>query len=375
MKKTISIISLTFGLLLFVQILGSWTTLRLTWNSGDSKFPAVAVDSSENVHVVWQDDTSANKEIYYKKGSSGGSSWTFQRLTWTSGESSHPSIAIDSNNHIFVVYEDDTPGNIEIYLKKSTNGGTTWSTQRLTWNSGNSGYPCIAVDSSDNVCLVWHDSSQYNNEIFFKKSTDGGSSWMTKRLTWNSGLSNFASVAAHSSGNFYVVWREHTPGNEEVYFAKSNDGGTSWTAKRLTWNAGRSLNPDIALGSDGVIHVTWYDTSQGDYEIFYKKSNNNGTSWTTKRLTWNPSFSNGSKIAIDSSNAIHIVWEDFSPSNWNVFYQKSTDGGMSWSQQRISWSDGVSVEPEITISSSDVLYIVWTEFGPGNPEIYFKKQY
>jgi hypothetical protein len=375
MKKTVYIISLALSLFLFVQILESWTTVRLSWTSGDSRYPAVAVDSSENIHVVWQDDSSANKEIYYKKGSSGGSSWTFQRLTWTSGDSSYPSIAVDSNNHIFVVWEDASPGNIEIYFKKSTNGGTSWTTKRLSWNSGYSKYPCIAVDSSDNIFLVWHDSSQGNNEIFFKKSTDGGSSWMTKRITWNSGISDQASVAAHSSGNIYVVWREHTPGNAEVYFQRSTNGGTSWTTKRLTWNAGMSLRPDIALDSNGYIHVTWYDTSQGDYEIFYKKSTDNGTSWITKRLTWNPSFSQGPKIATDSSNAVHVVWQDYSPSNWNAFYKMSTDGGLNWSQQRISWSDGVSVEPEITISPSEKIYIVWTDYSPGNPEIYFKKNY
>jgi hypothetical protein len=353
----------------------TWTTKRLTWNSGDSDRPSVAVDSLENIHIVWEDESSGNKEIYYKKGSNGGSSWTTKRLTWNNGESSHPFIAVESNDHIFVVWEDDSPGNFEIYFKKSTDGGATWTTKRLTWNSDYSKNPCIAVDSGDNIYLVWHDSSKGNNEIFFKKSINGGSTWITKRLTWNLGLSNYPSAAAYSTGNIYVVWRETTPGNEEIFFKKSTNGGTSWTTQRLTWNSGRSLNPDIALDSNGNIHVTWYDDTPGDYEIFYKKSTDNGTNWMTKRLTWNDSFSEGSKIATDSTDAVYIVWEDFSPSNWNIYYKNSTDGGVNWTQKRISWGSGISVRPEIAISSNDFIYIVWTDYSPGNPEIFFKRNY
>jgi len=53
-----------------------WTPAkRLTWNSGFSYFPTIAVDSTGNLHVVWQDDTPGNPEIFYKKGTDAGSVW------------------------------------------------------------------------------------------------------------------------------------------------------------------------------------------------------------------------------------------------------------------------------------------------------------
>jgi hypothetical protein len=30
--------------------------------------PAMAIDSSDTIHVVWNDDTPGNTEIYYKNG-------------------------------------------------------------------------------------------------------------------------------------------------------------------------------------------------------------------------------------------------------------------------------------------------------------------
>lgn len=41
---------------------------RITWTLDDSRYPAVAVDSAGNIHLVWNDLTPGNEEIYYKKG-------------------------------------------------------------------------------------------------------------------------------------------------------------------------------------------------------------------------------------------------------------------------------------------------------------------
>jgi hypothetical protein len=99
---------------------------------------------------------------------------TAQRLTWTSGFSGEPDIAIDSNNVIHVVWYDNRPGNNEIYYKNSSDGGTTWmASEKLTWNSGDSGWPDIAADPSGNLHLVWYDDTPGNREIFYRRFIKG----------------------------------------------------------------------------------------------------------------------------------------------------------------------------------------------------------
>ncbi len=68
-----------------------------------------------------------------------------------------------------------------------------------------------------------------------------GDTWTTnKRLTNNAGASFYPAIAVDGS-NIYVVWEDDTPGNPEIYFKKSDDGGATWTTnKRLTNNAGDS---------------------------------------------------------------------------------------------------------------------------------------
>jgi hypothetical protein len=61
---------LAIGLYLFAQAAqADWTpTKRITWTSGGSWLPAIGVDSFHNLYVVWEDQTPGNYEIYYKKG-------------------------------------------------------------------------------------------------------------------------------------------------------------------------------------------------------------------------------------------------------------------------------------------------------------------
>lgn len=169
---------------------------------------------------------------------------------------------------------DFTPGNHEIYYIKSTNSGTSWTTgKRLTWTSGSSQLPAIAADPSDNLHLLWNDETPGNNEIYYKKSTDGGATWTaSRRLTSTSKDSYSAAVALDSSSHIHVVWHDYTPGNIEIYYMQSTDGGTTWTAsKRLTATSGYSMWPDVAADASGNLHVVWHDHTPENVEIYYMK--------------------------------------------------------------------------------------------------------
>jgi len=369
MKKRellIIVVSLFFFLLTQSLPAQTWqSTKRLTWNSGESRVPAIATDSGGNIHVVWHDNTPGNWEIYYKRSTDGGSTWTTQRLTWNGGKSEYPAIATDLDGNVHVVWNDNTPGgDMEIYYKRSSDGGSTWTIQRLTWNSENSYVPAIAIDPSGNIHVVWHDNTPGNYEIYYKRSTDGGSTWQpTKRLTWNSGHSSITAIAIGPGRNIHVVWEDESSGNSEIYYKRSTDGGSTWQpTKRLTWNSGDSHYSAIATDPSGNIHLVWQDKTPGNYEIYYKRSTDGGSTWQpTKRLTWNSGGSWYPAIATDSSGNIHVVWCDHTTSDSEIYYKRSSDGGSTWTTQRLTWNGVYSELPAIATDPSENIHIVWTD--------------
>ncbi len=372
------IVILSIGILLLAGF--GWAPLvlnpRITWTSGDSECPNIACDSSDNLHVVWSDFTPGNYEIYYKKSTDGGTTWSAnRRLTWTSGSSWTPAIAVNGDKNVYVVWYEDMPGNSEIYFKKSTDGGANWTTNmRLTYNTGWSYGPDIAVDSLGRLHVVWFDSTTGDHEIYYKKSSNGGTNWTASRqLTNNAGLSYCPRIAAFSTNSLHLVWSDSTPGVTEIYYKKSSDGGANWsTSKRLTWTSGDSVNPDIAVDSSGNPHVAWRDNTPGNEEIYYKRSADKGTSWSSdKRLTWNSGTSRNPSIAIGLPDDIHVVWDDDTPGNYEIYYKGSFDGGANWSASfRETGNSGASTSPSIVFNSQGILHVVWYDYTPGNYEIY-----
>src|SRR4030042_4707947 len=179
MKKfrEISITVVIFLLLFSVVAYGdTWTkNKRLTNNSSSSMGPAIAAHGS-NIYVVWQDTPPGNFEIYFKKSVDAGATWTTdRRLTNNAGDSVSPAIAVDGSN-IYVVWQDNTSGNFEIYFKKSVDGGATWTTKKLTNFGFDSLSPAIAVDGS-NIYVVWYGRDIFescNHTVYFKNSQNGG---------------------------------------------------------------------------------------------------------------------------------------------------------------------------------------------------------
>jgi hypothetical protein len=148
--KRMGLIVLAIETLLLAQVArADWMpSQRLTWTSGASAVPQIAVDSIGIIHLVWPDYTPGSPEIYYRRSKDKGSTWTTkQRLTWTSSDSLYAVIAADTSSRIHMVWQDMTSDNCDLYFKRSTNAGGSWSTgQRLTWTSGYPA-PAIAVDS------------------------------------------------------------------------------------------------------------------------------------------------------------------------------------------------------------------------------------
>jgi hypothetical protein len=350
----------------------SWIKRRLTYNASSSDTPVIA-RSGNNVHVVWVDLTPGNAEIFYKRSTDNGATWgKSKRLTNNAGASWQPSLAV-SGSKIHVVWVDDTPGNNEIFFRRSSDNGASWAkTKRLTYTTGSSFSPTVAVSGSD-VHVVWGDTTPGNWEVFYRRSSNDGATWGKKRrLTKDTGVSTNPSIGV-SGSDIHVVWEDNRPGNLEIYHKRSTDNGATWSkAKRLTVTAGTSRYADIEV-SGSFIHVVWRDETPGNKEVYYLRSTDNGATWgSTRRLTNNAGNSERQAIAVSGSN-VHVVWQDDTPGNLEIFYKSSSNNGAKWVKKvRLTHKIGESRSPDPAASGTNV-HVVWTDSKPSNFEIFYKR--
>ncbi|MBN2434899.1 MAG: exo-alpha-sialidase [Spirochaetes bacterium] len=372
---------------ILIQFLGypvlsaEWLTKRLSATPGDSDKAAIAVYSS-NIHVVWAEDAvpTGNYEIFYKKSHDNGSTWGAEKcLSWNSGPSTNPVIAA-SGMSLHVFWQDATPGVYQIFYKRSIDNGDTWSNiLRMSYTPGGSLYPAAAV-WGESIHVVWSNYTQngLNFEIWYKKSADNGDTWTSaKRITYNSGKSSTPSIAIYES-NIHIAWQDDNPGNYEVFYKKSEDGGINWTTShRLSFTPGLSQAPSIAV-SNNNIHIVFKDASTGYYNIHYRRSLDNGESWLGKSLTSESLYGCKAPSIAASGPILGLVYfkyEGATDQRLDIWYQRSIDNGNSWNEeQQITFSPGESWRPRISISGKyySTVHVVWDDSSVGNYEVFYK---
>jgi hypothetical protein len=300
---------------------------------------------------VWQDNQGrASNDIFYKGNTI--AFYPFVDVTRTNaGTSANPAVATSGNN-MYIVWEDDTSGNFEILYRRSTDGGANFGENgvaiNLSNNAGTSTIPFVAA-SGNNVYIVWEDDTSGNFEILYRRSTDGGANFgATINLSNNAGVSANPAIAL-SGNNVYVIWQDDTPGDGDILYRRSTDGGASFDATiNLSNNAGTSTIPFVAASGNNV-YIVWEDDTSGNFEILYRKSTDGGASFdATVNLSNNAGFSAAPAIAVSGDN-LYVVWHDNNDTPVNeILYRRSSDGGASFNAViNLSNNAGSSNNPDV----------------------------
>lgn len=312
--------------------IGSWETAVALSNSGelDTSYNPVDIAAIGNyvyVAIAWRSSSSYDYEIWFIESSDNGQNWgSWQQLSYNTGESRSPTLACYSS-YVWLAWQDDNPGNYEIFFKRGVNHGTTWgSAQRLSYSAGGSYYPCLAAGGGY-VYLVWEDSNPGNFELYFKRNTNYGIStnWSSIwRLTYNSGYSWYPRIACNSAGQYVqLVWSDNNPGNYEIFHKRNTNYGTTtgWSGpKRICYSNGSSFYPDVDCSSTGAtVDIVWCDDNPGNSEIFGKYSPTYGSTFgSVSRWTYNSGASQCPKV---NTFNYRVVWHDNNPGNYEIFFK------------------------------------------------------
>ena len=307
-------------------------------------------------------------------------------------------ITTNSMGDIFVVWSESLVTNREIMLLKSTDYGDTWIHGDTDFNVSFAGSrantydPEIAIDNNDNIYVVWNQdiAATDSSEIHISISTDNGDTWTGRAADrvisfYNASDAWGPSIAITPNNDIYVVWCEEAiPGNYETYrilYGKSTDGGATFNSETsdnpTSLNVITSWPPQAVADNFGNVHVLWaacYEFFPLE-ELFYTGTTDGGATWSGNSGMRNIDFGVGDNnfvrapaLGVTSTGKLIAVWsENAVPYYYGVIYASySHDGGLSWpgtvEPEILDFPDGrFAHNPDVIAGVGDTLYVVWNE--------------
>jgi len=160
-------------------------------------------------------------------------------------------------------------------------------------------------------------------------------------------------------------------------------GSPQWTANGvgLTTNVtGDQQYPTITTDGAGGAIVTWWDTRNGNNDIFAQRVIPNGTSpWAAngKAVCTNVSSQVVPTIASDGAGGAIITWFDLRAGNWDVYAQRmASNGTAQWSADGVgvSVATGDQRDPTIISDGAGGAIITWGDGRNGiNSDVYAQR--
>jgi hypothetical protein len=234
---------------------GSWqvsdidTTTTSILNLASGRIPGtdLAIDSTDNLHILFstKDSTGVYHSINYTTNQ--GGSWTSVAISHPTRGALDPAIALDSNDKVHVSYYRDTGSDL-IY---ATNEGGTWTREIVesTLNVGK--YSSIAVDYNDEVHISYVQAN--NNDL--KLASGSAGSWAISTVKANHNVEH-TSIVADSNGDLHIIYSySDFASNKKLYYFTNESG--SWVDTTLTNDGG--LSCAISIDTNDDIHIAHSD--------------------------------------------------------------------------------------------------------------------
>ncbi|MGH9123931.1 MAG: sialidase family protein [Acidimicrobiales bacterium] len=170
---------------------------------------------------------------------------------------------------------------------------------------------------------------------------------------------------------------------DEALFSKSDDGGDNFSPGVLVNKPPGGQNPSQpAIGPNGALYMTFQRRYTDHVDLFLATSRDAGITWNESKIDTENQIGlqyDPAKLVVDpKSGALYTVWADTRTGSPQIFFRKSTDKGMTWSNAALLTPDSTGVnggsrDPSIDIAPNgriDVAYYYTAPEMPTDDEVY-----
>jgi len=245
-------------------------------------------------------------------------------------------------------------------------------------------FPDLAVDPFGTVHVIWCLTTPLGGIRGLQEQVNythwGGESWSEPNdIVPPSADIVRNAIATDLSGNTHLLFGGSVYGGFTLYHQRA-PVGEAWSAGAWSTphriNQGISYMGDMAVDSQGVIHIVYDDTiRRGDEDelvlsdVFYRRSSDNGRTWSVPvRLYLEPLLGSARPyMEVDRNDVIHVTWDEgwdrLTPTRNDTYYGvyvSSSDGGETWTLPTvIDHPDETAVQLTVGSDGQSGVMLVW----------------
>jgi hypothetical protein len=312
----------------------TWTVSNENIDStGGSFAPQVAWGPERTLVMAWLDEGAPGRQrydVHLRRSPDGGATWDEPVVVTRSrkdGLSYKPRLYGDGKGRFWLAWvESGSTRRSVLLLSRSQDNGRTWSPpQQVSGTTHSIVGQSLEPSGPDRLLLTWQaqrfEPTEVPPRIYAATSRDAGATWsppvpVDGLLPQASTMALFQSSAVTPSGEAWVVWQDNRHGRNDVFAARSPDGGLTWGPPvRLDADSpgtAESLHPRLAVSQDGAtVGVVWQDDRRGLEAVYFRMFSGGqwsaetvvGTAIPLKKAARNP------QIAPAGKDGFYVVWE------------------------------------------------------------------
>ena len=362
--------------------------------------PALAADPADPAHIVEVDEDFVHARCVFQTTFDGGRTWKGGELLppadfpkpacsrFEGGDYAHVdgSVAWGTGQNVYTTFSWNRPGETDATLvARSTDGGRTFQPATVaipglpSTDPANEGYdrPKLAVQARAEgervavaswlITLTGAQEPQQRRSVV-AVSDDGAATWHPAVVASlaDEKARELSQPVFGANGAISVAWRtlDAAPAQNFLVVGTSTDNGATWSRVQAGPATGvRGSDPKLGVdprrGPFGTLYLAYWNTTNGDSDVFVRRSTDGGVTWSPEvRVNDDPKGATPvvqrlPQISVSANGRVDVVWHDRRDAykypttatsappgeqtgarTEDYYYAYSTDGGATFSPNR-----------------------------------------
>jgi len=162
-----------------------------------------------------------------------------------------------------------------------------------------------------------------------------------------------------------VLWRHIFPGqirdHAVMTFEDRNTPGGVHRVSEDAWQieACPHHGPSLAVGATGTYHAAWFTDGQARQGVFYARSTDGGRSFSTPMALGHADLLPSRPQALTAGDVTWLAWKEFDGERTTIIGMTSQDDGKTWSDPRAFGNTTDASDHPLLIAHGGKSYLSW----------------